>query len=142
MRKKNKVISLFALVLCICMVFGNTMPVQAARKSSKNSGSRSNSAYQAVFDADYYRSAYPDVAAAFGNNKAALFNHFVNYGLREGRSCSADFNPQAYRAKYADLQQAFGDDMAAYCRHYVSCGKAEGRDGGGTGSVSAATVTD
>ena len=100
------------------------------------------SAYQAVFDADYYRSAYPDVAAAFGNNKAALFNHFVNYGLREGRSCSADFNPQAYRAKYADLQQAFGDDMAAYCRHYVTCGKAEGRDGGGTGSASAATVTD
>ena len=58
------------------------------------------------------------------------------------RSCSADFNPQAYRAKYADLQQAFGDDMAAYCRHYVTCGKAEGRDGGGTGSASAATVTD
>lgn len=44
------------------------------------------SAYQAVFDADYYRSAYPDVAAAFGNNKTALFNHFVNYGLKEGEA--------------------------------------------------------
>ena len=68
MRKKNKVISLFALVLCICMVFGNTMPAQAARRSSKNSGSRSNSAYQAVFDATYYYNTYPDLQATLGNN--------------------------------------------------------------------------
>ena len=122
-------------MMCAALLMTNPVSAEAATAAERN-------AYQAVFDADYYRSAYPDVAAAFGNNKAALFNHFVNYGLREGRSCSADFNPQAYRAKYADLQQAFGDDMAAYCRHYVTCGKAEGRDGGGTGSASAATVTD
>ena len=121
-------------MMCAALLMTNPVSAEAATAAERN-------AYQAVFDADYYRSAYPDVAAAFGNNKAALFNHFVNYGLREGRSCSADFNPQAYRAKYADLQQAFGDDMAAYCRHYVTCGKAEGRDGGGTGSASAATVT-
>lgn len=123
------------VMMCAALLMTNPVSAEAATAAERN-------AYQAVFDADYYRSAYPDVAAAFGNNKAALFNHFVNYGLREGRSCSADFNPQAYRAKYADLQQAFGDDMAAYCRHYVTCGKAEGRDGGGTGSASAATVTD
>ena len=112
---------MLAVAACAGLLMTNPAFTEAATAAER-------SAYQAVFDADYYRSAYPDVAAAFGNNKAALFNHFVNYGLREGRSCSADFNPQAYRAKYADLQQAFG--------------KAEGRDGGGTGSASAATVTD
>ena len=99
-------------MMCAALLMTNPVSAEAATAAERN-------AYQAVFDADYYRSAYPDVAAAFGNNKAALFNHFVNYGLREGRSCSADFNPQAYRAKYADLQQAFGDDMAAYCRHGI-----------------------
>lgn len=119
------------VMMCAALLMTNPVSAEAATAAERN-------AYQAVFDADYYRSAYPDVAAAFGNNKAALFNHFVNYGVKEGRSGSADFNPQAYRAKYADLQQAFGDDMAAYCRHYVTCGKAEGRDG--TGSVSTDTV--
>lgn len=121
------------VLMCAALLMTNPVSAEAATAAERN-------AYQAVFDADYYRSAYPDVAAAFGNNKAALFNHFVNYGVKEGRSGSADFNPQAYRAKYADLQQAFGDDMAAYCRHYVTCGKAEGRDGIGTGSVSTDTV--
>ena len=121
------------VLMCAALLMTNPVSAEAATAAERN-------AYQAVFDADYYRSAYPDVAAAFGNNKAALFNHFVNYGVKEGRSGSADFNPQAYRVKYADLQQAFGDDMAAYCRHYVTCGKAEGRDGSGTGSVSTDTV--
>lgn len=121
------------VLMCAALLMTSPVSAEAATAAERN-------AYQAVFDADYYRSAYPDVAAAFGNNKAALFNHFVNYGVKEGRSGSADFNPQAYRAKYADLQQAFGDDMAAYCRHYVTCGKAEGRDGSGTGSVSTDTV--
>lgn len=121
------------VLMCAALLMTSPVSAEAATAAERN-------AYQAVFDADYYRSAYSDVAAAFGNNKAALFNHFVNYGVKEGRSGSADFNPQAYRAKYADLQQAFGDDMAAYCRHYVTCGKAEGRDGSGTGSVSTDTV--
>ena len=133
-KRKNWTKKMLAVAACAGLLMTNPAFTEAATAAER-------SAYQAVFDADYYRSAYPDVAAAFGNNKAALFNHFVNYGLREGRSCSADFNPQAYRAKYADLQQAFGDDMVAYCRHYVTCGKAEGRDGGGTGSVSATTQT-
>ena len=128
MRKKNTVISLFALVLCICMVFGSTMPVQAARKSSKNSGSRSNSAYQAVFDAEYYYSTYPDLQAALGNNTQKLFQHFVKYGLKEGRSGCADFNLAVYKANYADLRAVFGNNDAAYCTHYVNYGRSEGRN--------------
>lgn len=131
-RRKYWVKKILPFLTCAGLLLTSPVFAEAATQAER-------SAYQAVFDADYYRSAYPDVAAAFGNNKTALFNHFVNYGLKEGRSCSADFNPQAYRAKYTDLQQAFDNDMAAYCRHYVSYGKAEGRDGGG--NVPAGTVT-
>ncbi len=94
------------------------------------------SAYRAVFDANYYYSANPDVAAAIGTNPEALFNHFVTFGVREGRSGNGVFNPQAYRQYYPDLQAAFGNNMAAYCRHYLTYGIAEGRNAGGGGRVS------
>lgn len=92
-------------------------PVQA------QAGQADRAAYRAVFDASYYSAAYPDVAAAYGNNADALLNHFISFGVKEGRNASAEFNPQAYRQRYEDLQAAFGSDMAAYCRHYVAYGK-------------------
>ena len=98
-RRKYWTKRMLAVVACAGVLMTAPMTAGAVTAAER-------SAYQAVFDAGYYYSAYPDVAAAFGNNQAALFNHFVNYGLKEGRSCSADFNPQAYRANYADLQQA------------------------------------
>lgn len=91
-----------------------------------------------MFDASYYSAAYPDVAAAYGNNADALLNHFISFGVKEGRNASAEFNPQAYRQRYEDLQAAFGSDMAAYCRHYVAYGKAEGRNGSADGQPVAA----
>lgn len=118
MQKKRLIMGMVSALFCVGVFVGNPAKAEAATQAER-------SAYQAVFDATYYHDAYPDVAAAFGNNKTALFNHFVNYGVQEGRSASAEFNPQAYRSRYADLQQAFGSDMAAYCRHYVSYGKAE-----------------
>ena len=102
-------------------------PVQA------QAGQADRAAYRAVFDASYYSAAYPDVAAAYGNNADALLNHFISFGVKEGRNASAEFNPQAYRQRYEDLQAAFGSDMAAYCRHYVAYGKAEGRNGSADG---------
>lgn len=82
-------------------------PVQA------QAGQADRAAYRAVFDASYYSAAYPDVAAAYGNNADALLNHFISFGVKEGRNASAEFNPQAYRQRYEDLQAAFGSDMAA-----------------------------
>ena len=38
-----------------------------------------------VFDAEYYAQANPDVAAAFGTDTAALYQHYVKYGKAEGR---------------------------------------------------------
>lgn len=118
----KKSTKIFAVMLCLCMLFGNALNVQAAKKSS------SASAYQAVFDAEYYYNTYPDLQAAFGYNTTKLFNHFVNSGITEGRWGCADFNVMIYRANYADLQAAFGNNLAAYCRHYVTNGIAEGRN--------------
>lgn len=57
-------------------------PVQA------QAGQADRAAYRAVFDASYYSAAYPDVAAAYGNNADALLNHFISFGVKEGRNAA------------------------------------------------------
>ena len=37
------------------------------------------------FDYTAYANAYPDLYAAFGYNAAALYNHYITYGITEGR---------------------------------------------------------
>ena len=49
-----------------------------------------------VFDADYYAQTYPDVAAAIGTGRDALYNHYVTFGKAEGRSaCASDAGQHA-----------------------------------------------
>lgn len=84
--------------------------------------------YSAVFNAQYYACHYSDLQAAFGNNEAALLNHFITSGMKEGRQANEEFNVQAYRNRYADLQSAYGDNLPAYYMHYINSGKAEGRN--------------
>jgi len=83
--------------------------------------------YAPVFDFDYYVGKYEDLRNAFGNDKKALFNHFINYGMKEGRQATPDFNVKIYKDNYADLQNAFKNDLPAYYRHYCVWGKNEGR---------------
>lgn len=45
------------------------------------------------FDAEYYAATYPDVRAAFGNDAAALYNHYITYGKAEGRKPCAEGVP-------------------------------------------------
>ena len=46
----------------------------------------------AVFDAEFYAETYPDVKAVFGNDEAALYNHYIQYGKSEGRLAYAPEN--------------------------------------------------
>ena len=117
MRKKGRIL----LVLSVTMVtlFGSSLSVSAAPT------------YADIFDAEYYSEKYDDVAEICGDNEAALFHHYVNYGIYEGRSCSEAFNVQNYRENYADLEVAFGDDWKSYVDHYLTYGMSEGRDSGG-----------
>ena len=54
--------------------------------------------YSKVFNASYYLSANPDLAATIGNNPPELLRHFVEAGINEGRAGSAAFNVATYAA--------------------------------------------
>ena len=83
--------------------------------------------YAPVFDAAYYAGRYPDLMAAFGGDEAALFRHFIDFGMKEGRQACGLFNVWAYRERYPDSQEAFGADLPLYYRHYLQFGREEKR---------------
>ena len=85
-------------------------------------------ALKKIFDANLYAKAYPDVAAAYGNDSEALWNHYVTHGINEGRTqINSGFNVFAYISAYPDLRNAFGDDLVAYYVHYANNGINENR---------------
>ena len=66
-------------------------------------------ALKKIFDANLYAKAYPDVAAAYGNDREALWNYYVTHGIKEGRTqINSGFNVFAYISAYPDLRNAFG----------------------------------
>ncbi len=129
-RKFTKILAAFtAFILIILGGCYNSINVKAASAVPEQ--------YRCIFNAEYYAAKYPDLAAVFGSNEAALFNHFLTCGMAEGRQGSAEFDVNFYRAAYPDLQAVFGDDLAAYYNHYMTCGKNEGRIGAGTAPAQA-----
>ena len=85
--------------------------------------------YSAVYDYSYYISKNPDVYRAYGDDDAAVLQHFVQYGMNEGRQAKVDFSVQNYRTRYQDLQKTYGSDWKAYYLHYINYGVREGRRG-------------
>lgn len=85
--------------------------------------------YSPVFDPEYYANRYPDLKAAFGLNKDALWLHFQQFGMNEFRQGSAEFDPVFYKNSNPDVEQAFKDNRPLYYFHYVAFGKKEGRKG-------------
>lgn len=83
--------------------------------------------YADVYDFDYYIEHYPDLKAAFGNNRISALEHFVKYGMSEGRQAKGTFNVASYKNRYVDLQKAFGSSLKSYYLHYIEYGKKEGR---------------
>lgn len=83
--------------------------------------------YSLVFDAAYYSNRYPDLKAAFSNNKTLLMNHFVTFGMSEARQAISSFNVIKYRELNADLQNVFKDDWKRYYEHYIAFGYDEKR---------------
>lgn len=91
--------------------------------------------YRAIYNYEFYRSKYPDVAAAFGNNRAATLNHFLNTGRRERRQGCAGFDVRSYYNQYDDLRRSYGVNWPSYYEHYRSHGEREGRAGTGCTSL-------
>lgn len=114
--KKWKI--LLTAACTMTMLFGLSLSVSAAEVKD-------------VFDADYYAVTNPDIGALFGNDEAALYNHFITSGVYEGRSASMMFDVEEYKAAYPDLVPVLGSDPLAYWQHFAGTGLAEGRSGGG-----------
>lgn len=125
MRKYIGFKRILAAVLCLCLHWGNTMNAEAA-KAVKAKVDYTVS--KITFDAEYYYNTYPDLQAAFGMDEAALYQHYLTFGIKEGRFGSEEFNCVTYMNNYGDLRLAFGGEYLLYCEHYEEFGKAEGRN--------------
>lgn len=83
--------------------------------------------YASVFNANYYSNHYPDLQRAYGYDKNALLQHFIEHGIYEGRQAIASFNIQSYRNRYPDLREGYRNNILGYVHHYINYGKREGR---------------
>ena len=73
-----------------------------------------------VFDADYYKNAFPMLAKLYHDDDALLLEHFQTQGVHEGRQASAGFNVAAYMENCGrDLAEAFGDNYECYYFYYM-----------------------
>lgn len=72
-----------------------------------------------LFDGDWYRRTYPDVAAS-GMDPAV---HFLRFGVRESRKAGLVFDEEAYLARYPDVARSGMHPLLHYLRH----GRSEGR---------------
>lgn len=91
--------------------------VSSGNQSSGGQSSLSSSDAKALtFNAVFYADSYSDLKSAFGYNEAALYNHYIQYGIREGRSASPVFDPMYYLNHNSDLVAAYGNKnySAAY----------------------------
>lgn len=109
-------------------------PTDAGENNPWNGGSGivSGTGSLEAFDHTAYADRYPDLKAAFGYDKEALYRHYMTYGVKEGRIAEfaeehKTFDYIAYANRYADLREAFGYNRTALYRHYMTCGINEGR---------------
>ncbi len=73
-----------------------------------------------VFDADYYKKAFPMLAKLYHENDALLLEHFLTQGVHKGRQAGADFNVAACMENCDKaLMEAFGENCECYYFYYM-----------------------
>lgn len=73
-----------------------------------------------VFDAEYYKKAFPMLAKLYHENDELLLEHFQTQGVHEGRQANASFNVAAYMNNCNDdLVTAFGENYECYYFYYM-----------------------
>lgn len=106
--------------LTVAMLAGSCLTASAAQTIPAD-------AKNLIINVEAYKAAYPDLAAAFGNNTDAYVTHYLTCGVYEGRTKGVLFDPLTYAAAYSDIYNAYGYDVAALVNHYVTCGIKENR---------------
>ena len=82
--------------------------IAAEKKAAEEEAAKKEAEIPDWFDATYYANNNPDVVAAVGNSKTALYDHYKNHGKSEGRAAYAG-DPNA-KAQVADSGNAGGTD--------------------------------
>ena len=73
-----------------------------------------------VFDAEYYKQAFPMLAKLYHDNDELLLEHFQTQGVHEGRQASRNFNVAAYMDNCdSKLTTAFGENYECYYFYYM-----------------------
>lgn len=73
-----------------------------------------------IFDADYYKKAFPMLAKLYHDNDELLLEHFQTQGIHEGRQAITSFNVAAYMSNCDEaLVEAFGEDYECYYFYYM-----------------------
>ncbi|MBU3107642.1 C40 family peptidase [Clostridium gasigenes] len=81
-----------------------------------------------IFDAEFYYKNNHDLQIAFGFDKGALKQHWIDFGIKEGRASSPIFDAKYYLANNSDVATVYGatNYEAAY-KHFITMGYKEGR---------------
>ena len=82
--------------------------IAAEKKAAEEEAAKKEAEIPDWFDATYYANNNPDVVAAVGNSKTALYDHYKNHGKSEGRAAYAG-DPNA-KAQVADSGNTGGTD--------------------------------
>ena len=90
-----------------------------ARVGNKFSSDRKVVADSGLFDANWYRQNYSDVAEA----RATPLDHYLKFGATEGRNPNSYFSTSAYLKFNLDVASSGMNPLV----HYVRYGAAEGR---------------
>ena len=92
-----------------------------------NEGRQALVSWPSGFSPEAYLSRYGDLAAAFGTDYNAAWQHYLNYGVTEGRTHSDSFFIDDYLSLNPDVADAFGSDKRAALEHWFNYGMYEGR---------------
>lgn len=124
---------LMTSALCGLMVFSFGLRVSASETAPVAVPVSVNETVDlsALFDAEYYLKANPDLAAVYANDAEALYAHFLRNGANDGRVCSPLFDVIRYKEKYPDLVAIYGDNNLKYYEEYLTEGIRQGRNGEG-----------
>lgn len=73
-----------------------------------------------VFDAEYYKKAFPMLAMLYHDDDSLLLEHFQTVGVHEGRQGTNGFNVSVYMDNCgSEFLDAFGDDYECYYFYYM-----------------------
>lgn len=80
------------------------------------------------FDPVFYADVNTDARYIYGYDEAALYYHWVTFGIKEGRNSSPAFDVKYYLKTNTDIKNAYGMDYMAAYQHFLTNGCKEYRN--------------